>query len=136
VYLEELEHPTTVGVGLIRLVVAKPQAAPQQAQALIALARRQYLEVLPLKGILELIETVMVYKFPTLSREEIEAMLKLDGLKETRVYQEALQEGKLAGREEGKLEAVPALLARGFSVEEIAQILGLSVAQVAQGRTF
>ncbi|WP_287131315.1 hypothetical protein [Candidatus Cyanaurora vandensis] len=40
--------------------------------------------------------------------------------------------GKLEGELKGKLKAVPALLARSFSVEEIAQILGLSVDQVAQ----
>lgn len=36
----------------------------------------------------------MVYKFPQLSRQEIEAMLELSELKQTRVYQEALQEGE------------------------------------------
>jgi predicted transposase YdaD len=34
----------------------------------------------------------MVYKFTNLSREEIEAMLGLNNLKQTRVYQEARQE--------------------------------------------
>jgi len=44
--------------------------------------------------IIELIETVMVYKFPMLSREEIEQMFSLSELKQTRVYQEALEEGR------------------------------------------
>jgi predicted transposase YdaD len=38
-------------------------------------------------------ETVLVYKFPQLSRQEIEAMFTLDDLKHTHVYQEAEQEG-------------------------------------------
>ncbi|WP_287128399.1 hypothetical protein [Candidatus Cyanaurora vandensis] len=54
------------------------------------------------------------------------------------MYQEAREEGREEGRVEGeqtgtvrgKLEAVPALLARGFSVEETAQILGLNIEQV------
>ncbi|MBD2299060.1 hypothetical protein [Nostoc sp. FACHB-190] len=45
-------------------------------------------------------------------------------LKQTRVYQEA--------REEGKLEAVPKFLALGLTVEQIAQALDLDVTQVQQ----
>ncbi len=37
-------------------------------------------------------ETVLVYKFPSLTTQEIEAMLGLGELKQTRVYQEAQQD--------------------------------------------
>ena len=73
--------------------------------------------------ILELIETIIVGKFPNLSREEIEAMLNLNELKHTRVYQDALQEGKL----EGKLEGIPGLVKLGLTVEQIAGALQLDV---------
>jgi predicted transposase YdaD len=39
----------------------------------------------------------MVYKFPEFSREAIKAMFSVSELKQTRVYQEALQEGEQAG---------------------------------------
>ncbi len=42
-----------------------------------------------------------------MSREEIEAMFGLSELKQTRVYQEAFQEGKL--------EAIPRLLTLGLT---------------------
>ncbi|MBD2456751.1 hypothetical protein H6G80_22055 [Nostoc sp. FACHB-87] len=45
-------------------------------------------------------------------------------LKQTRVYQEA--------REEGKIEVVPKFLALGLTVEQIAQALDLDVTQVQQ----
>jgi predicted transposase YdaD len=45
----------------------------------------------------EFIETVLVYKFPQLSRQEIQAMFTLDDLKHTRVYQDAKQEGMQQG---------------------------------------
>jgi predicted transposase/invertase (TIGR01784 family) len=48
--------------------------------------------------------------------------------KQSRIYQSIKQEGKL----EGKLEAVPALLALGLSVEQIAAALSLTVEQVQQ----
>ena len=37
----------------------------------------------------------MVYKFPELGREVIEQMFTMSELKQTRVYQEALEEGEL-----------------------------------------
>ena len=65
-------------------------------------------------------------------------MLGLGDLRQTRVYQEALEEGKHEGRLEGKhegrlegkLELVPRLLALGLSVEQIAEASGLDVAIV------
>jgi len=58
-------------------------------------------------------------------REEVEAMLGVK-LEETRIYQEAKEEG----REELKLELVPRFLARGMSMEEVAQLLDLTIEQV------
>jgi predicted transposase/invertase (TIGR01784 family) len=72
-----------------------------------------------------------VYKFSNLSREEVEAMLGIK-LEETRVYREAKEEGRLEGKQEAKLELVPAMLARGMSVEEVCELLGLTEEQVNQ----
>jgi predicted transposase YdaD len=41
---------------------------------------------------MELVETVIIYKFPKLGREEIEKMLGLSDLKETKVYKEGRAE--------------------------------------------
>lgn len=43
------------------------------------------------RELLELIETILVYKLPKINRREIEAMFSLSDLRETRVYQEALE---------------------------------------------
>ncbi len=67
-------------------------------------------------------------------------MFGLSELKQTRVYQEALEEGERKGEQKGeqkgriqaKLEAVPKLLALGLTVEQIAQALDLDVTQVQQ----
>ena len=53
---------------------------------------------------IEFIETVLLYKFPQMTREEVEAMFTLSDLKKTRVYRDALQEGVQRGKLEGKLE--------------------------------
>jgi predicted transposase/invertase (TIGR01784 family) len=75
-----------------------------------------------------------------MSRKEIEEMFRLSDLKQTRVYQEAKQEGLQEGKQEGlqegslkaKLAAVSRLLALGLTVEQIAQALDLNVEQVRQ----
>ncbi|WP_287127631.1 hypothetical protein [Candidatus Cyanaurora vandensis] len=56
--------------------------------------------------------------------------LQATGWKASRVFREGLEEGRAEGELKGKLKIVPALVARGFTVQEIAEILNLSVAQV------
>ena len=79
----------------------------------------------------DIITTIAVYKFSNLKREEVEAMLGIK-LEETRVYREAKEEGREEGKQEAKLELVPAMLARGMSIEEVSELLGLTVEQVTQ----
>jgi len=61
-------------------------------------------------------------------------MFGLSELKQTRVYQQAFAEGIEVGRQQGELEGkllvIPAMLAAGLTVEEIAQALELSVEDV------
>ncbi|MGD0960830.1 MAG: DUF4351 domain-containing protein [Methylomonas sp.] len=72
------------------------------------------------KDMLEFIETVLVYKLPELSREEIRIMLALNDvqLKQTRFYREIAEEerreGKLEGKLEGETELLNRLLAKRF----------------------
>jgi len=61
---------------------------------LIGQSQQETVAGLSRRGIIELIQTIMVYKFLQLNREEIEEMLGLSELKQTRVYQEALEEGR------------------------------------------
>ncbi len=91
--------------------------------------QQEQINVLAKKDIIDVITTIAVYKFANLSREEVEAMLGVK-LEETRVYQEAKQEGREEGREELKLELVPRFLVRGMSMEEVAQLLDLTIEQV------
>lgn len=59
-------------------------------------------------------------------------MFGLSDLKQTRVYQEAVEEGKEQGIQQKSLELVPVLLRLGLSLEEIANELNLSLEQVRQ----
>lgn len=64
----------------------------------------------------------------------MERTFSLQDLKQTRFYQEAKEEGRQQGLLEVKLEAVPRLLEFGLTVEQIAQVLNLEVAQVEQAK--
>ncbi|NEP09559.1 MAG: DUF2887 domain-containing protein [Symploca sp. SIO2C1] len=110
-YLNELEQmqPFSVAIGLMQLIVASQKRTPARAKQLLSQVEQQSLPF-PKATIIELLETTMVYKFPLLSRQEIAEMLGLaESIKDTRVYQEGLeQEGqtlvlKLLSRKVGKL---------------------------------
>jgi predicted transposase/invertase (TIGR01784 family) len=126
-YLEDIGDikDNSLGLGIIRLVVENNKLATEFAKQLIGKARDELTDTLIQKKVVEFIETIVVYKFPNLSREEIETMLNLNLLKETRVYQEAKAEGKEEGKLENKLEILPKLVERGLSIQEIAELLEL-----------
>jgi len=103
----------------VQEVLALPQTLPERAQ------------------VLRLIKNWQIRVQQNQEAEEAEMAVQL-----SQAYlaweQATLEQGKLAGRIEGeqigavrgKLEAVPALVERGFSAGEIAQILGLTLEQV------
>jgi predicted transposase/invertase (TIGR01784 family) len=127
IYLDELGSPDEqkVGISLMQLTIASDTQMVQDAKRLIERVQQEQITVLVKEEIIDVITTIAVYKFANLSREEVEAMLGVK-LEETRVYQEAKQEG----REELKLELIPQLLTSGMPIEEVAKLLNLTIEQV------
>ncbi|MDZ8109497.1 MAG: Rpn family recombination-promoting nuclease/putative transposase [Nostoc sp. DedQUE12a] len=130
IYLDELSQTAeaSVGVGVVKLVIEAEETAPEVAKRLIEQAKQQITDEVTQRDLINLIETIIVYKLPQKSREEIEAMLGLSELKQTKVYQEALEEGK----QQGKLEAIPRMIKFGLTLEAIAQLLDLPLEVVQQ----
>ena len=95
IYLDEIPAGS-IGMGLIELIVSKENQAPQLVQNLMARTKTEISNDREKKGIIELLETVLVSKFSQLSRQEVEAMFLLSDIKQTRVYQEAKEEGRQA----------------------------------------
>lgn len=104
VYLEDLLDAPALGFDarLARLVVLDPARAPAEARELVTAPDSA---ADPLE-ILDLVETILVYKFPQCSREEIRTMLHLPetNLKQTQFYKDVFSEGRQEGRLEGRLE--------------------------------
>ena len=105
IYLNELEAGTSVILGLVKLVVTPETEVIKAAQALVEMGQG-------VDGLLEFVETILIYKLKTLSREEIERMFTLGDLRQTRVYQEAKQEGQQEGEQRGKIMALRETLHR------------------------
>ena len=95
IYLDEIPAGS-IGMGLIELIVSKENQAPQLVQNLMERTKTEISNDREKQGIIELLETVLVSKFSQLSRQEVEAMFLLSDIKQTRVYQEAKEEGRQA----------------------------------------
>ena len=134
IYLDELGEAAerSLGVGVVKLVIEPEETAGELARHLIEQAQQQLTDEAVQRDLINLIETIIVYKLPHKSREEIAAMLGLSELKKTRFYQEVLEEGKQEGKQEGKLETVPELLKLGLTLEQIAGALKLPLELVQQ----
>jgi predicted transposase/invertase (TIGR01784 family) len=106
IYLEDLREETnSLGIAIIQLILATEKKAPTMARKLAEKVERETNTNLR-DNVVEFIEAVLVYKFPKLSRQEVEAMFTHSDLKKTRVYQEAMQEGKQEGLQIGKQEGL------------------------------
>jgi predicted transposase/invertase (TIGR01784 family) len=111
VYLDELLAAAPVpgpGLELIGLILSKPPESAARARVLVQGAGEER------EWILDWAETILAYKLPQLSREEIKMILELQDaeLKRSRFYQEVLAEGREEGREEGRRQEASALVLR------------------------
>jgi len=137
-YLDELPQlpGAPLGLSILYLIGQAESEAAALARNLVARAKAEIADTGLRSDLVELIETVVIYKLRQFSREEIQAMLQISDLRDTRVYQEALEEGREEGREEGKRElaikAVLNLADKQMSATEIAEILEVAVEFVEQ----
>jgi predicted transposase/invertase (TIGR01784 family) len=104
IYLDELGdwRGLPLELGLVALTNASEAEAPEQARFLL----ERGAQVEQQEAIIELVRTIMVYKFSTLSWEAIEAMLNIQDvqLEQTRVYQDIEQKVRLDERRTGVLD--------------------------------
>jgi predicted transposase/invertase (TIGR01784 family) len=138
IYLDEIEgeSPPSLGISILQFIVISTKKAPEQVQSLIDQTRQQIVDPNTQRNVIELIEKIIIYKFPQKSRQELEAMFNLTEWKQTKFYQEAKEEGKLEGKIEGKIEGkmetIPLLVRLGLNEEQIARELNLKVEIVHQ----
>ncbi len=106
IYLDELPKSKSIGINIAQLITI-----PRDGQAIKVSLAAIDLTALP-TDVVNFIETVLVSKFPKLTREEIEKMFTLDDLRQTRIYQDAQQEGLEIGLQRGKKVEAEQLILR------------------------
>jgi predicted transposase YdaD len=95
VYLDELGdiRALPLGIALMVLTTVKETQAPEEARYLLSRVPQEVSQSGGDRAIIEMLTTIIAYKFTQLSRVEVELMLGIT-LQETRFYQEAKAEGQ------------------------------------------
>jgi predicted transposase/invertase (TIGR01784 family) len=114
IFLDELPSDASPALNMMVLTTLEGEAA-------ITAAKQALAQGINNRDIIEMVTTIMVYKFTQLTRAEVDAMLGVT-LQETRVYQDALAEGEVIGEArgeargeaKGKLEMLLMLLSQRF----------------------
>ncbi len=108
IYLDELGdiRQLPLELAVILLTTVKEKQAPEEARYLLQRTQQENPQPSS-QAIIELVTTIITYKFENLSRREVEEMLGIT-LKETRVYREIKQEGE----EQGERKIILRLLNR------------------------
>jgi len=133
-YLRDLLHqnPLSPNLALLQLIILPKTKTVQAAQNLLESSKGQA----EFRQKLDLVEAILVNKFPNLSLEEILKMLDLKtaDITQTRFYQDVFQlgrqEGEQKGRQEGEAKLIIRQLKRRFGVmtpNQETQIRTLSV---------
>ena len=129
VYLDELGdiRDLPLWVALMVLTTVESEQAPEQARYLLT-RTRQEVPSTSSRAIIEMLTTIMVYKFEKLSQREVESMLGIT-LQQTQVYREIKEEGIKEGRHEEAANLVIRLMSKRIgqklSDEIVARISGL-----------
>ena len=94
-----------IGINLLQLIALEEKKAAARAFDLVERVRERSTDVQWKHRMLDLIETIMVYKLPQLDRGEIQKMLNINDveLKKTRFYQDMFAEGELKGERKGEV---------------------------------
>lgn len=139
IYLNELKEASSIGLEIIKLIVESEKKAQKRVPQLFERADSEIKDNSLRKEIIDLIDKMLIYKFPKLSRQELEKMFGLSEWKQTKFYQETFAEGQeegekigekrgeKRGRLLGKIESISNLVKLGLTGEQIAEALDLDI---------
>mgnify|MGYP002259897788 CR=1 FL=1 len=114
IYLEDLGEDAyeDLGLGIVRLIVERKSKTVERARELTAKARVEVADEPTREKVLELLKTILLYKFKDLEPQEAIEMLGLEEFKQSRLYlgmmemakEDALEQAKEEVREQVKEE--------------------------------
>jgi predicted transposase/invertase (TIGR01784 family) len=133
IYLDEMVVPDDppLGLGIVRLINAPEDETWKLAGPLMRKAKTEIPDPDLSENMIQLITQVLCRRFTQMNREEISNMLKLDDISKSVAWQEALEEGRRGGIDEGLLKAkqdlAKKLIAEGRSLRDVAKLLDISI---------
>ncbi len=100
IYLEDLAQvdDPPVGLGVLQLLFASMKQAEQIAPRIVRKANDEMSDSEQQRKVVELVERMLLLRFPEFDREAMRMKFKLHDIRESKVWQEAHQEGKLQGK--------------------------------------
>ncbi len=98
----------------------------RRVQQVVAQVQAEVDQALEQEQMLDLVSTLLVYKFPHRDRRELEMTFGLKEIRKTRVYQEAKEEGEQLGVE----RTARNFLDLGVAPELVAQATGMTLEEV------
>ena len=132
-YLDDLltQKNLSPNLAILKLVVTPEIEAISQAQSILGSAKT----AAEFRRNLDLVEAILVNKFPKLSIEDIQRMLDLReaDVTQTRFYQEVLQIGRQEGEQQGETNMVLRQLTRrcgGLAPNQVKKVRSLSLTQL------
>jgi predicted transposase/invertase (TIGR01784 family) len=126
-YLDEMEEleSAPLSLSILYLISQSEALAPAKARELITRVKAEIGDEALRKDLVQLIETVILYKLSHLSREEVQTMLQVQDIRETRLFKEIKEEGVKEGIDIAI--GITKLAAKKMPAEEIAATLKLDV---------
>ncbi|MEL6383138.1 MAG: Rpn family recombination-promoting nuclease/putative transposase [Cyanobacteria bacterium J06626_18] len=120
IYLDELGDIRQLPITLALLVLTTigPEQADEEARQLLAKGATGEPSFSD-QGLIDVVITIMMYRYEGSSRREIEQMLGIS-IKESRAYREIKQEGREEGREEGERSLILLQITHRFG--EVSQV--------------
>lgn len=98
---------------------------------LVARSRVELADARNQQNFVELVVTILVYKLGNVDRAEIEAMIMIPEIRQSRFYQvvkeKGIEEGIEKGIEKGRISAVSALLKSDLALDNVAELLDLDL---------
>jgi predicted transposase/invertase (TIGR01784 family) len=132
VYLDECPMPLDppVGLSIVQLLSAPIADARRQVARLMDKVEHEIPDREFTSKVIELVEGLLMRRFPDLKREEVRTMFQLHDIKKSKVWQEAHESGIQVGAEQQREDLIHKWIAEGRAEKLIAELMGMPLKEV------
>ena len=128
IYLDEVAMPSNppLGMGILELLSAPMSRVQHLAPRVLRKAKVQLADSDLGPSVIQLVEELLLARFPQFDREEVRMKFKLHDIRESKVWKEAHEEGEVQMLRNN----IEALVGKGMTFEKIAALLDISVDKI------